>query len=903
MIYSQNRINIMATKSSKKLTLKDQLSRLTFEQACRILGDDGKSNLIQGSRFEIEPEHYKLTNKYFRLKFPNPDDPKKFEIVEIRLSDTARRRLLVTCTPCDEALLYKGAALSFILEGKSLLGLALLPDESIPFENLDEEALILLALHERFERAKSEKMQIRSNDPKNPWTDYLVTNKESGKTYRVALREMGRGKNYCSCQDFRKNTLGVCKHIIKVQSSAKRKFNASRLKQPYRRENFSVHVNYDEEPCLHLLFPELLDINLKKICEKFKSLEIRSGKEVLELLACIRKLESKEQLVNIYPDAEEFIQQVLHQHHLKKKVESIRKDPASHPLRKTLLKSELLPYQLDGIAFAAGNGRSILADDMGLGKTIQGIGVAELLRIEADIKKVLIVSPASLKSQWASEIYKFSENNCSLILGSADERTLQYRNACFFTICNYEQVLRDYLAIEAVEWDLIILDEGQRIKNWETKTSRIIKSLNSKFALVLTGTPLENRVDDLYSIVEFIDSQRLAPAFRFFNRHRIVDEKGKVIGYKNLAELRDNLKPILLRRTRASVMKELPPRRTKIVRITPTEEQLVLHSANARIVKYILDKAYINEMDLLRLRQAFAMCRMSADSTYLCDKEEPGYSSKLRKLSEILEQMKAEEDRKIIIFSEWTTMLGLIETILKEHDIIYVRLDGSVPQKKRQGLVSEFQKNPDCKVFLATNAGSTGLNLQAANTVINVDLPWNPAVLEQRIGRAHRMGQKRPVQVYILVTEDTIEERLLDTLSAKHELSLASLDFNSKVDEVELSSGIEELKRRLEVLLGAEPHAPVDESRQHQEEEILQQKKQKIAQAGGQMLVAAFDMLNELLPNTEQSDEQMSLSKDIHNSLKTCLDENNNGSPQFTITLPDQTSLSQIAKVLAQLSH
>src|SRR5204862_3732088 len=126
-----------------------------------------------------------------------------------------------------------------------------------------------------------------------------------------------------------------------------------------------------------------------------------------------------------------------------------------------------------------------------------------------------------------------------------------------------------------------------------------------------------------------------------------------------------------------------------------------------------------------------------------------------------------EEGRKVLLFSEWTTMLDLIEPLLRKRRLPLVRLDGSVPQKLRQGLVHEFQTNPRCRLFLTTNAGSTGLNLQAANTVINVDLPWNPAVLEQRVARAYRMGQKQPVQVFILIAEGTIEERMLSTLSAQ----------------------------------------------------------------------------------------------------------------------------------------
>jgi SNF2 family DNA or RNA helicase len=156
---------------------------------------------------------------------------------------------------------------------------------------------------------------------------------------------------------------------------------------------------------------------------------------------------------------------------------------------------------------------------------------------------------------------------------------------------------------------------------------------------VLTGTPLENRLDDLYSVVQFVDDRRLGPGFRFFNRHRIVDEKGKVLGYKNLAELRESLKPVLLRRTRDSVRLELPPRTTEIVRIAPTEEQLTMHAGHMQIVAAITRKKFLTERDLLRLQKELLMCRMLADSTYLADKQRPGYSSKLARLDELLEQL------------------------------------------------------------------------------------------------------------------------------------------------------------------------------------------------------------------------------------------------------------------------
>ena len=240
-----------------------------------------------------------------------------------------------------------------------------------------------------------------------------------------------------------------------------------------------------------------------------------------------------------------------------------------------------------------------------------------------------------------------------------------------------------------------------------------------------------------------------------------------------------------------------------------------MEMGHRNIVQTIINKKYLTEMDLLRLQKALLMCRMAADSTFLVDKQAPGYSSKLEELSHLLDRLKAEDGRKVVLFSEWTTMLNLIEPLLEERRITYVRLDGSVPQKKRQELIHRFQTDPECMCFITTNAGATGLNLQAANTVINVDLPWNPAILEQRIARAHRMGQKQPVQVFLLVTTETLEENLLATLSAKHELSLAVLDPDVQIDNVDMTTGIEELKRRMEVLLGAKPEAA--EGHQHED--------------------------------------------------------------------------------------
>jgi len=884
----------MSTKSGAALKLFDLLSRLTLRKAAALLGSKGEHLIAAGGQWEIDiASQVRFGRDEFRLAVDH-------STVTVAVSPAARGRLAWHCDTCDIPCVHAGAAFSLILEEKLALGLAAAPPELPPVESLSEEALTALALSERDERARSEKMRVISVSPLEIWTDYTVTNAASGKSYRVALRGWRPGESYCACPDFRKNTLGTCKHILHALNKARRRFAPATRNRPYRQRTLSVHLTYGEALELRLLVPSRLGDRAKAIVRPICDRPIT---DLPDLLRRIRRLEADGSPVTVYPDAEDYIQNRLVQQKIASAVASIRSDPKAHPLRKTLLKVDLLPYQLDGIAFAAGAGRAILADEMGLGKTIQGIGVAEFLAQFAGIRKVLIVCPASVKSQWRSEIVRFSDRQATLVLGGAGERAAQYQGDCFFTICNYEQVLRDIIAIERATWDLIILDEGQRIKNWEAKTTQTMKSLRSRFALVLSGTPLENRLDDLFSVVEFIDARRLGPAFRFFNRHRVTDEKGKVIGYRDLDVLRDNLRPVLLRRTRNMVMKELPERTTQVIRISPTAEQLEIDGAQMRIVSSIVRKPYISEMDLLRLQKALLLARMNADSTFLVDKHEPGYSSKLDRIEELFDELAGEETRKVVLFSEWTTMLGLIERRIKRFQLGYVRLDGSVPQKKRQQLVQQFRHDSKCRLFMTTNAGATGLNLQAANTVINVDLPWNPAILEQRIARAHRMGQKNPVHVYVLVTEETIEEKLLGTLSAKHDLALAALDMESKVREVALSSGMEELKRRLEVLLGAPADAPVDESerQRNQLETDRLARRARMAEASGQLLTAAFALLEEMIPKREPTQATERMALEFKARFDECFELDEHGRPRLTVTLPDQGSLEKLTRSLASL--
>ena len=244
-----------------------------------------------------------------------------------------------------------------------------------------------------------------------------------------------------------------------------------------------------------------------------------------------------------------------------------------------ILKHPLLPYQRDGMLHLAFGERALLADEMGLGKTIQAIAACELLARRRKVSRVLVVCPASLKAEWEEQIARFCERPTRLVYGPRMEQLLAYRTPAFFNVVNYEQVLIDAGDINALlRPDVVVLDEAQRIKNWQTKTARQVKSLRAPYAFVLTGTPIENRIDELYSIIQYLDPEILGPLFRFNRDFYELDARGRPADYKNLVDLRRRVQPFILRRRKSDVEAQLPARTVKTYFVPMAEEQRARHS-------------------------------------------------------------------------------------------------------------------------------------------------------------------------------------------------------------------------------------------------------------------------------------------------------------------------------------
>ncbi|MBY0232356.1 MAG: DEAD/DEAH box helicase, partial [Gemmataceae bacterium] len=621
----------------------------------------------------------------------------------------------------------------------------------------------------RRKRADAEGLKVQNLGRNRVFSDYQVSNPASGGRYRVSIRGFDLGDNSCECPDFRKNTLGTCKHIEAVLKSLKDQLPPSLQRKKAAITRPEVFLHYGEQLQVGLHLPPRCSDQLRELAEAF--FDLKGLWKGSDYEALIQRVEQVPEQVTIFSDAMEFMTREIERGEMAQRetqwLQALEREEVPAVLF-DLLSVPLYPYQLRGAIFAACRGRSILGDDMGLGKTVQTLAAAELLARERGIERVLVIAPASVKYQWESEIRKYTKRDVQVIDGSSARRRSQYAQPTFYRLLNYETVVKDRDELNAWQPDLIVLDEAQRIKNWLSKTSRAVKKLRSRYALVLTGTPLENKLEELFSIVEFVDDRRLGPAFQFLSDHRILDTEGKLVGYRDLGRIRERLAPIFLRRTRAEVLSQLPARTDTTVWVEMSGEQRGLYAEHQANLARLLQKKYLGETDRRRILACLANMRMACASTFLLD-HATNVSPKLDELDELLGEL-LDHGGKVVLFSQWQTMLHLAEDVVRRKGVQFATLHGNVPGPQRRTLLDRFRDEADCRVFLSTDAGGTGLNLQVADTVVNLEVPWNPAVLEQRIARVHRMGQHRPVQVYNLVMRGTIEERVLATVAQKRAL-------------------------------------------------------------------------------------------------------------------------------------
>jgi len=645
-----------------------------------------------------------------------------------------------------------------------------------------------VALRREFGRDQS--FELTPVDARSTLGEFVCRNPDTQRAYRLSIRGGGLGENFCSCPDFRINTLGTCKHLEFALKVLMEEWTHRRAIEAGVRPAYSeIFLRFGAEREVVVRFGSDCPASSVRAVNDMLGASSLGANEVLRadslghLEWVIDRLRKDGHDVRVDDQAVAWVAQLRDAERLRRRVDQLFPRGINSPAFDSLLKTELYPYQRQGVLFLAKAGRALLADDMGLGKTLQSLAAAEVLARVGGVERVLVVTLTSLKHQWKSEIEKFTSRGATVIQGAHAKRAGQWgesdQDKGFYKVTSYQLLAADAGAIRQWSPDLIILDEAQRIKNWKTRTAQVTKELQSQYAMVLTGTPLENRLEELHSIVQFVDRYRLGPLFRFLDRHQLTDDKGKVTGYTRLGEVAQTLSPVLMRRTKSEVLKQLPERIDNRYFVQMTPDQKAIHDdyneTVARLVHKWRANRYLSESDQKRLQAALQSMRMVCNSTFLIDPTTDS-GNKIGEIVSRLDEILEDPTNKVVVFSQWVGSHQLIAKKLDAMGVGFEFLHGGVPGEKRGPMIERFRNDAKTRVFLSTDAGGIGLNLQAASVVIVVDQPWNPALLEQRIGRVHRMGQSKRVQVLHFITQGSIEEGILSLQKFKRGLAAGVLD-------------------------------------------------------------------------------------------------------------------------------
>ncbi len=632
------------------------------------------------------------------------------------------------------------------------------------------------------------------------------------RPYATLLEGVDPIEGRCDCPDFLKNSLGVCKHVLAVLEHLHAR--PKLLRQALKEQESAIPEGLRWDPIRPLTGrgdwlervswfrpPEPRGPRAERTARALE--RFRPGKEETLVLRRAfpddppKRLELVEDLGKVLPSgtkADPALRALLAGE--RGRLQRVATQaPTSAELRAAFkgLKRTLYPYQRAGVERFLAAGRLLLADDMGLGKTAQAITACDLLWRTGRIRRGLIIAPASLKPQWAREWAAFSDLPILVVDGTPGERQALYdsRKSGLFII-NYEQLLRDLETVRRWEPDLVVLDEAQRIKNWATKTALSVKGLAPPYRLVLTGTPMENRIEELASVVEWVDDMALEPKWRLNALHSVfADGRKEVTGVRHLDTLRERLKGCMVRRVRQEVLDQLPPRTDVRVPVEMTEPQKGEHDALIQPIVSLVQRSKtrpLTQAEFLRLMSLLTTQRIISNGLAQlnfteiwpairgCAPEESVIKGlcapKLLELRQLVRQLAVEQGRKVVIFSQWRRMLTLahwaVSDLLAEGGFRAGFFTGAEGQKRRTQNIVEFHDDPAYRLLFASDAGGVGLNLQhAANAVINLELPWNPAVLEQRIGRIYRLGQDQPIDVFNLVCEQGIESRIAGLVGSK----------------------------------------------------------------------------------------------------------------------------------------
>ncbi|MBD9398499.1 DEAD/DEAH box helicase [Pseudomonas sp. PDM11] len=472
-------------------------------------------------------------------------------------------------------------------------------------------------------------------------------------------------------------------------------------------------------------------------------------------------------LAELAEEAGEFKAGKEWQTHLQR-LQSLRDYQPSVP---STLQAQLRDYQVDGFNWLArlahwGVG-ACLADDMGLGKTVQTLA---LLLLRAGQGPQLVVAPTSVALNWLTEARRFAPT--LQLRNYSQQRNLEGLGPRDLVIVSYGLLQQDADTFAAVNWTSVVIDEAQAIKNAQTKRSQAAMALQADFRLVATGTPLENHLGELWNLMRFINPGLLGSQESFAQRFANPIENCNAGARRALKQL---IQPFVLRRLKSQVLDELPPRTEISYSVPLSDDEMHQYEALRQQAVEKLNTADGEERQALQMLAEITRLRRFCCHPSLVMPGSPLASSKLKAFQAIVSEL-LENRHKALVFSQFVDHLAIVRRWLDEQGIAYQYLDGSTPAKARQAAMEAFQEGDGDIFLISLKAGGSGLNLTAADYVIHLDPWWNPAVEDQASDRAHRMGQQRPVTIYRLVTENTIEQQIVALHARKRDLADSLLD-------------------------------------------------------------------------------------------------------------------------------
>jgi superfamily II DNA or RNA helicase len=705
------------------------------------------------------------------------------------------------------------------------------------------------ALARRYSFGQRDQLRV-SERPRRELLGIYRTKSADGKrtasSYDTALLALSPLRTSCGCADFVRSSLGLCKHGLVVLETLEKNGALKQLSAtgPSAQSSGPTLQWLAEHPLQGEAdrLARLRFVSARKAARapdgmrdgKPLTRQLRSPEQRLALIRACERMLRRGSL-----DAEPAVVRLLSEEGARAERLAVNESGSSAALSSLRsLSRKLYPYQREGVKRFLESGRLLLADDMGLGKTTQAIAACHALFETRRVKRGLLIVPASLKSQWHREWSATTRVPLTSVEGSPAERARCYGDAPRgMLIIGYEQLLRDFHQVQRYAPEIVVLDEAQRIKNWATKSAAYVKALAPAYRLVLTGTPMENRLDELASIMDFVDDVALEPKWRLTPFHTLSQsEAGRSVqGAQHLDVLRQRLSGSMLRRVRKDVLSQLPARVDTRVPVEMTSAQRAQHEDLRRPIAELISKSErrpLLQAEFLRLMQLLTTQRMICNGLAQlnfaaewprCEHAQPTpelleslFAPKLAVLRGLVEQVVLGQQRKTLVFSQWRGMLRLgawaVSDLLAASGQRALFFTGAESLKQRERAIIDFHDDPAVSMLFLSDAGGVGLNLQrAASCCINLELPWNPAVLEQRIGRIYRLGQTAPIDVYNLVCDEGIEARIAGVIARKQ--ALFSTLFDGTTNAVLFdgqSSFMEGVKRLLDP--SPLPVAPVDDS-------------------------------------------------------------------------------------------